>query len=549
MILSTGLAQDEATGAYDLNGDGLPDRVAAGVVLSVPADATTLRFTTQYLVSDPAEEPRPEARIKYRYAPVDIASPTDFMILETEIERLGDGKVQTPVSHAIDVTGVSQIKLQLQVEEQGPSGTGTDSAVVLSKMYFSDVPVPGHLSPEPGSPECATLGSDPTGPEQDRNGDCRVDYVANPRPTDVSASAGPFRYQIRLFDVPGKIIPFQLSLSYDSERTREEQLGPKWSHSYASTLVSTGDVDPVDSCDDTLIAYTGGGVVEVFEGQPNPDFPATSGIRCFFPSRYPGVFSSMDTVPAPLPDGRLLLRYRYKDGFTAGYEQVTLGSNEYRRRSYLHPDANRNLLWNYDDATGEIESIQDSRGELFYFSYDESFDPPRLTSVNGSGAQVSFGYSALGFLESVTDANGLETTIVDARARDRAAEGDMAGIVDIQQHGRRGVELTVMHAAAVPVLLEDDLALGVHEELVALPEGDALVEAGARQVVALARDEHQIARRPRPDAAVVVVADARAAQPAFEDDLAAVVEAEPDEPAVENTAVRARRLLARQGDR
>lgn len=389
LILSTGLAQDEGAGDTDWDLDGLPDKVAAGFVINVPPGMETLRFTTQYLTADPSGTRAP-ASIEYKYNPIGVGdAPMPELLLDTPIEEAGSGKAHAPISHAIDVSGpgITQVGLRLIVTEPAgaPPAPAQDTAVVLSKIFFTDLPLPDYLSTAPSFPDSA-----PT--------DGRADYVTNPRPSDVSASAGPFRYSIGLLDVPGKLLPFRLGLSYDSERTREEQLGPKWSHSLASSATEIPDADG-DGCAESVFVRLGLGQVEIYDDSDDP--------ACEFSPRHPGVFSTL-----VYDDIDNFYTHTTKDNLRSEFNS---GVSTYPRSYIAHPNAiapsaGQAILFGYAPSSDDIDFVEDTRGERYDFEYDDTFDPPRLVSVTGPGVQITFGYGAQGFLSSIIDANGLETT-------------------------------------------------------------------------------------------------------------------------------------------
>jgi YD repeat-containing protein len=290
------------------------------------------------------------------------------------------------------VTGESTVGLKFRIQEVADSAP--DAALLLSRVFFTDVPLPAHL-PDP----CATPG--PSNP--DRNGNCIVDNVTNPLPSDLSRTAGSFRYSQTLLDVPGKLLPFELTITYSSDRTREDQLGPKWSHNFDSTLEESPDFSG-NTCPDSVYVWTGGGNVEVYK-ETDATINVPPVVRCEYEPLYPGIYSKLTADPCC----GVAYRYDTKDNFFSDFNPETPGSTKHRRDFSAHPNAQA-IFITYDPATGQVDYVTDSRGEQYNFIYDDGFTPARLVSVSGPGAEISFGYDGLGFLSTVTDPNGLTTT-------------------------------------------------------------------------------------------------------------------------------------------
>lgn len=426
LVISTGLAEDLGRGdqffgaGTGSTAEGEDDSEVA-MILTVPAGMETLRFTTQYVTADPSPDPLATVAINYEFDELDasdVYGPPSFtapppgepggpLTLEKPLEQIGRGSTHNPVSHAIDVRGTSSVGLEIRITD-GVFSVG-DAAVVLSKVFFSEIPLPDYLSPDPSDPgylaECAALGTaGGAGTDLDQNDDCKVDNVLNPLPSDLSQTAGSFRYSQSLIDVPGRLIDFDFAINYSSDRTREDQLGPKWSHVFDATLDESEDFDG-NLCPDTIYVWTGGGAVEVFDEQE----PQVGPPGCLYEASSPGNYSTLEADPAPGVD----YTHETKEGFFSDYNEVSPGSMRHRRDFIAHP-IGHSIDISYDAATGQIDFVEDSRGEQYDFSYDTSSTPARLTGVAGVGAQVLFDYNALGFLTGVTDASGEQTTFTYA---------------------------------------------------------------------------------------------------------------------------------------
>ncbi|MBW2274563.1 MAG: FG-GAP repeat protein, partial [Deltaproteobacteria bacterium] len=401
VLLSTGLAQDGGAGNTDWDRDGTPDEATVQLVLDVPERMRTLRFTTQYVTGGPTDDPRDIADIKYQYGLEKAVPDLNFSFdLMPRIEQRGRGSEHAAITHGLDVTDKDHVALQLVVEDKEDLDEAqNDSALVLSRVFFSEVALPDYLS----DPEYDEF-------PPDNDGDGRADYVRNPVSNDITRTAGTFSHAMTLLDVPGKGMPFQLSITYSSERDpgRDENLGRKWSHSYYATVEEFSDSDDSD-CPDLVYVWLGGGRVESFE-EVNPEDRDS----CEF-APFPGVFSELldDGMPASSsPVYRHVTREKIESKFTAGSSPI------YRLAERLDPNGQRMVL---GYAGGQLEKVTDTRGEEFLFAYD---DDSRLASVTTVGAQVRFGYGSLGDLISVTDPNGLETRF------DYAEKGNLLQITD-----------------------------------------------------------------------------------------------------------------------
>jgi len=364
--------EDEGRGDTDWGATG-PDEATAALAFRVPEGMQTLRFTTQYITESPDQDPRDEALLQYDYRGDTITDDLDILLtLDTAIEKAGRGRTHAPISQAIDVSGQDFVRLQARVRDMG-TGSGGDTALILSRVFFSGLPLPGYIS---------------------------GDYVPNPRSSDISSAAGTFRQQIPLLSVPGKgLLSLDFFLSYSSDRRREEQLGEKWSHSLAQTAEEFEDFDG-DDCPDSVFVYLGAGAIEAFD--EDPDSPAQTGGVCEFEARSEGVFSTLKV------DSDFKYRHTTRNGIVSLFGEP--GSNETEHLLMEKSEPNGHFqLFEYANTSDLLERVVDTRGEEYRLVYDEQADPPRLETLTAPGVQLAFAYNDQDFLESITDANGLET--------------------------------------------------------------------------------------------------------------------------------------------
>ena len=392
LLITSGLAQDEAAGSTDWGDDGERDIAGAGLSLVVPQDREigSLRFTTQYITADPNPTTPPTIATIY----VNGESAASALVLETPIAEAGRGTQHAPMSHGIAIGETdTQVVLRFHLEET--TAGAADVGLLVSRMFFSELPLPDHV-----------------------NGD----YIPNPVSTDVSKSQGSFSYRLPFLDVPGGQLPVQVALMYSSEDDREGPLGPGWRHSLQASISEDRDYQTFDQLQSPPVAVPGNGcpdsiyveigpVTEVFD-EPEGEVETTCHLIDYAP-RHPGVFSTLDR----LADGTYV--HETKVGTKSTFEPVP-GIPGVLRRTEIENEWNESIVFSYDAATPRLPiSFIDSVGEFYLLTYDDvPFESPRLTGFFGSIYDVGFDYDASGALASVFDVNGLETAIVtDSRGR------------------------------------------------------------------------------------------------------------------------------------
>ena len=371
---------DRETGILDVDwgGDDQADTAIFELELHTPSWARTVRFTSQYLTNElGAEHGDPydsdSARFKF-YS-------NGWSVDEYPLDEAPRWVVNPPVSHVLAVTGGQQITLVFTVEDVDGS---EDSGLVLSRLFFSELPIPSDI----------TLEHDGV----DGNGDGVVDYFANASPHDVSLSSGTYTYSRDLLTIPGLAMPFRFAIVYNSRADRVGSLGRKWTHSYDGqvTEIWTDEDGNGTSELDTLLVRHGAGTAEYFE----PD--GAGGYRAKFPG-------TRAKLTGQRGDFTLTTKQHLVYRFTqVGDEpEVTLLTSV--------TDVNGNtfgLSYAPQDGKMKVDSVQDTRGETIDFVYTGE----RLTSVEyqpdiDTTFRVRFTYAlTTNDLASFADLEGQTTT-------------------------------------------------------------------------------------------------------------------------------------------
>ncbi len=404
MVISTGRAQDEGRGDTDWDGDGNPDLVRWRFTLTTPPGSETLRFTTQFITSDINIFGRTVRDTVSLFVQRATGSSTKTVGLDG-VAGLSLQKVNSPVSHGIRVDDVPSIALIFEVKDGGTDGKH-DSALVISNLYFSEVPLPEGA-------DWTTVPPTPEIPE----------ILSNPSPQNTSTIAGTYSYENTLYSVPGVGMPFEFSIRYNSASTLEsESLGPKWAHSYEATLQKAQikedpDGDDVPDDVDLVIVHLGNGLSEYFRcAKPSPGPYSCTTSEPYEP-KYAGVYSTLSQTAAGsyTYETKDHLEYVFDvdldhpDGETADeYEKYALKTIT---------DSNGNVITLNYDANNRLDYVLDTRGTVFTFNHDSDGRLLSVENPQGGGGGVSFEHvdhivdgELTELLASFTDLNGYVTS-------------------------------------------------------------------------------------------------------------------------------------------
>ena len=384
ILITTGRVVDGEIVDTDWGDDAGPDTghdlVTLELALHVPPWAETLRFTTQFLTEE--TDPLNPDNAKVRFY-LDGWAEDWFDLNAWHLAN-------KPVSHCINVAGNSLVKLLFRVEDVNNI---EDPGMLISRAFFSELPFP---------PDLVEDGVD-------ANGDGVVDFIDNPTPSDVSRSAGSYTYARSLFSIPGKTLPFDLSIFYSSESLASGSLGRKWTHSYDNYVRTLAD--------GTVLVRHGNGLVAYLKpdrrcvGGPLSDEPCQEDADCpgstcgtaggGFRAKYPGIYSRLSGGP----DDFTLVA---KNHATYKYEEQD-GENFVSRLTEVTDPSGNSFTLAYVDVNGvrQVEAVTDTRGETIQFSYANG----RLASVSYGPSTVVFNHDpAHDSLGSFTDPDGETTT-------------------------------------------------------------------------------------------------------------------------------------------
>lgn len=234
IVISNGDVNDGGLGDTDFvcsddSGLGLPDYSQFQMRLNVN-QAKSLVFRTQFITSEYEFGPQDVQDRAFLYVtlqPSAKAYTIDLAHIESVVDKTSPG-----ILRSIDVEGETQIEVSFRIEDRGDGSS--DSAIKLMDIHFSDE---------------ATTGD-------------QVEYL----PEDVKLPSGTYRYSKQLLYVPGKGIPLDFTIHYNSRNSRTRYFFRKWTHSYewsmralddGRLLLMTGDGGSVYFCptaDDNIYA-------------------------------------------------------------------------------------------------------------------------------------------------------------------------------------------------------------------------------------------------------------------------------------------------------
>lgn len=186
----------------------------------------------------------------------------------------------------------------------------------------------------------------------------------------VNTATGAYHYSRKDLEIPGRGLPVEFVRFYDSRRSGDSVLGPKWRHTFMVSLAEDGNgkvtISWANGASDLFLPATGGG--------------------------YTNAASGFTGTLAKNSDGTFL--FRTKD--LTAYRFASNG----RMDSIADRHSNR-LQLSYD-GNGRLASLLDTVDRPLQFDYDGN---GRLTAVTDhTGRHVHYAYSPEGDLVSCTDA-------------------------------------------------------------------------------------------------------------------------------------------------
>ena len=245
--LSSGLAENSAQlantdfglgpgqpGSVPGEPDGEPDILRFTVSYGYSAlAAPTLVLTSQFLTEEFGEP-----RTNNDFAELRVSWLENGIRRAPTIISLGDVNssfsTQNPrITTRVNIEGLAGLELEFVIADAVDGSI--DSALIISELYFSGLPTDGD---QVGQPDGSQY------------------------PQDVNLANGTFSFGKSLIRVPGIILPFDFSLSYNSGWDDATLVGEKWTHSYHWLL------EPPVSGTEVRIR-TGGGVSKYFEHTDN----------------------------------------------------------------------------------------------------------------------------------------------------------------------------------------------------------------------------------------------------------------------------------------
>ncbi len=212
ITISNGIAQDGGFGDTDWvcssgDGAGLPDYTQFQMDIEVPAGSKSLVFRTQFVTSEYLSQSGDIKDRAYLYITLKPSN-QQFTVDVSDIKSVSD-KISPAVLRSLNVDGIENIELSFRIEDKVDGAS--DSALKVMDFHFSDE---------------ATSGD-------------QAEYL----PEDVKLPPGTYRYSKQLLHVPGKGIPLDFTVHYNSRNSRTRYFFRKWTHSYEQYMYK---LDPDD---------------------------------------------------------------------------------------------------------------------------------------------------------------------------------------------------------------------------------------------------------------------------------------------------------------
>ncbi|HPW56069.1 MAG: hypothetical protein KA072_09840 [Thermoanaerobaculaceae bacterium] len=195
----------------------------------------------------------------------------------------------------------------------------------------------------------------------------------------VHAGLGNYIYSKRLFDLPGKGVPFGFEVTYNSLDTGYNgPLGPGWTHAFNTVLTP-----PVPPATQVSIKWSDGHVDRFHDDGTGAFTPVGSNTPVKLtrpePSRWVATLHNQNTYE-----------------FDAGGRLLAIGDL----------NGNRIVLTYSTTVPGQIDHITDTAGRQVTFTHDVAGRITAIASPIRPGSTVAFQYDAAGNLSGITDPRG-----------------------------------------------------------------------------------------------------------------------------------------------
>jgi RHS repeat-associated protein len=406
VLISNGDAQDGGLGSGDWtcpdgsSGAGSPDYTQFQMTLRVPAGMRSLTFRTQFITGEFGGPGSVNDR-----ALLSVAVPGG---VPTQQDLGSAASVSSQTSPAIlrsiNVEGHATVQVSFRVEDQ--VNGAMDSALKILDVQFSAETTPG---------QAVVAGTE-----------------------DIKMPAGTYRYSKQLLFVPGKGLPLDFTIHYNSRALRTRYFFRKWTHSYEWSLHRLADGDIV------VVGGDGGAVYFCPTGTAGGYAECNGSTDTSFDSSWRGTSATL-TVSGGLNGGytytnREQLRYEFDDrGRLTRIVDLNDNALSFTHFDYTYPNPQ------YCTTNSYLQTIQDTRGgtlELFYSTDPTNFcakmvvsmeyrQPERsvflattyqlvtdcfnrsvldLAYVDGLEGQTVFSYDCAGNLLTATDPDGVRFT-------------------------------------------------------------------------------------------------------------------------------------------
>ena len=251
-------------------------------------------------------------------------------------------KTSPGILRSINVEGETQVEVSFRIEDRGDGSS--DSAIKLMDMHFSDE---------------ATTGD-------------QAAYL----PEDVKLPSGTYRYSKQLLYVPGKGIPLDFTIHYNSRNSRTRYFFRKWTHAYEWSL------RPLD--DDRLLILTGDGGALYF--CPTADDTLYAECNDASGTSFENTWEGTSGTVVVNNDGtytytnRKQMTYEFSPGgFLKTIADTNANALDFSYDYYQNPSS-------YCDGQGKnyLDQISDTRGgtlQLYYSSDPTNFCSRMLVSM------------------------------------------------------------------------------------------------------------------------------------------------------------------------
>ena len=404
VLISNGLAHDVGLGDTDLicsddSGAGFPDYTQFQMALDVPTEARSLVFRTQFITDEyvsQSTDVRDEA-----FLFVSLSSGSHYTVDISKVSSV-TSKTSPGILRSIDVDEVENIELSFRIQDNVDGSA--DAAVKIMDFHFSEEATSGEFA----------------------------EYL----PEDVKLPSGTYRYSKTMLRVPGKGIPLDFTIHYNSRNSRTRYFYRKWTHSYEwsihrmeedeKLLLLTGDGGAVYFCktdDDAIYAECNDASNTSFENARegssstvviNDDgtYTYTSREQMIYAFSSGGLLNSIGDTHG----NRLALFYKYYQNTSSYCQGIGRNYLDYikdtrggRLQFYYSSDPTNycyrmlvSMEYSADNVTLHFLS---TTYQLVPDCYNH--DVLDLTYVNASEGQTLFSYDCSGNMLTATDPDGV----------------------------------------------------------------------------------------------------------------------------------------------